>query len=123
MSMIVENSVCINCNWKGSCQKVNKLREMCSNGTSDSGRPTDTFNVIVTRCSLKNLDRSYDNGKNRGGNKDKNRSGDKVDNDNNDKYYGGGMYYCLECRAMHHENSRIGKLHKKDTYVDVQVDT
>ena len=74
MSMIVENSVCVNCDWKGSCQKINKLREMCSDGVSDSGRPKDTFNVVVTRCSLKNLDRSYDNGKNRGGNRDKNRS-------------------------------------------------
>ncbi len=119
MSMIVENSVCVDCNWKNSCQKVSKLREMCNTKVNDTGRPTDTFNVVVTRCSLKNLDRSIDNGKNRGG-KNKNRGGDdrnmggEEDNDSNDKYYSGGMYYCLECQAMHHENSRIGKLHKKE---------
>ncbi len=118
MSMIVENSVCVNCDWKGSCQKVSKLREMCSAEVNDTGRPTDTFNVVVTRCSLKNLDRSYDNGKNRSGD-NKNKIGDEDNNNNDgkDKYYGGGMYYCLECRSMHHENSRIGKLHKKEEQV------
>lgn len=119
MSMIVENSVCFNCEWKNSCQKINKLREMCSSEVNITGRPIDIFNVIITKCSLKNYDRSYDSGKNRGGNRNKSRSGDKVNNENNGELYSGGMYYCLECKSMHHENSRIGKLHKKEIEVDV----
>ena len=66
---------------------------MCSVDNRNTGRPRDTFDVIVAKCSLKNFHRSY--------NGDNNRRN-------------GGMYYCTECLSMHHENSRIGKLHKRE---------
>lgn len=108
MGIIVENSVCVDCNWQDSCQKVNKLREMCNNDAkTPEGRPKDIFNIVITKCSLKNYIRDYC-GRKRG----------KIDDgndgfDENEKYYEGGMYYCKECHSMHHGNSRIGKAHKK----------
>lgn len=90
MSILIEKSVCIDCIWKVSCQKLHKLHEMCDSKRVNPGKPVDIFDVVVTTCSLKDFDRSYNNGK-------------RV-----------GMYYCKDCNAMHHENSRIGKLHKKD---------
>ena len=63
---------------------------MCDSEGTDPGRSVDTFDIIITTCSLKNFDRSYGRGSNTE-----------------------GMYYCTECNAMHHKNSRVGKLHKK----------
>lgn len=91
--MIIEKSVCNDCIWTDSCQKLHKLREMCGVRNSNDERQQDIFDVIVVKCSLKNFDRSYNGNKNR-------RSG--------------GMYYCTECMSMHHVNSRIGKLHNRD---------
>lgn len=88
MSILIKKSVCTGCVWKDSCQKLYRLREMCDSKVSSPDRPVDIFDVVIVNCSLKNLDRSYKNG--------------------NDK----GMYYCTDCSAMHHEQSRIGKLHK-----------
>ena len=77
----------MDCVWRDSCQsfkKVNEMRDMRDN----PGRPNTVFEAIIVNCSIKNIDRSY-----------------KGDNN--------GMYYCSGCGAMHHEWSRIGKLHKK----------
>jgi len=89
MSILVEKSVCIDCVWKDSCQKLHKLHEMCDSKRVNPGKPVDVFDVIVTTCSLKDFDRSYNNG-------------NSV-----------GMYYCQICCSMHHESSRIRKAHKK----------
>lgn len=63
---------------------------MCDTREASPKRPVDIFDVIVITCSLKNFDRSY-----------------RCSHSNE------GMYYCTECKAMHHEWSRVGKLHKK----------
>jgi hypothetical protein len=89
MSILITKSVCIDCVWKDSCQKLHKLHEMCDSKRVIPGKPLDVFDVIVATCSLKNFDRSYNNGNHV------------------------GMYYCQDCCSMHHERSRIGKLHKK----------
>lgn len=86
----MRKSVCIDCAWKDSCQKLKKLHEMCDTRIVNPDRPVDIFDVIIVTCSLKNFDRSY-------------RCGSSTE----------GMYYCIDCNAMHHEKSRIGKLHKK----------
>lgn len=85
--ILVNKSICVDCVWKYSCQKLHKLHEMCDSKRITPGK-ADIFDVVIINCSLKNFDRSY--------------------NINSD----GGMYYCTDCNAMHHENSRIGKLHK-----------
>lgn len=90
MSLLISKSICIDCIWQDSCQKLHKLREMCNTRIVNTDRPVDVFDVIIITCSLKNFNRSY-------------RS-------NNDME---GMYYCIDCKAMHHERSRIGKSHKK----------
>ena len=64
---------------------------MCDTRGANPGRPVDIFDVIIITCSLKNFDRSY-----------------RCGNSNE------GMYYCIDCNAMHHEKSRIGKLHKRN---------
>jgi hypothetical protein len=89
MSILITRSVCIDCVWKDSCQKLHKLHEMCDSKRVYHGKPVERFDVIVTTCSLKDFDRTYKNGNNV------------------------GMYYCQDCCSMHHESSRIGKLHKK----------
>lgn len=55
------------------------------------GHSNTKFEVIIVTCSMKNIDRSY-----------------RIGRDDT------GMYYCTECGQMHHEKSRIGKLHKKN---------
>jgi hypothetical protein len=90
MSILITKSVCVDCVWKDSCQKLHKLHEMCDSKRIYPGKPTDVFDVVVVTCSLKNFDRTYS------------------------KNSIVGMYYCTECNAMHHANSRIGKLHRKD---------
>ena len=106
MAILIGKSICIDCVWKDSCQKLYRLRDMCGpdNNSSErsskrpserpsekpSERPVDIFDVIVKQCSLKNFDRSY-------------RKDDSME----------GMYYCPDCHAMHHGNSKVGKLHKK----------
>ncbi len=89
MSILIARSVCVDCIWKDSCQKLHKLHEMCDSKRVYPGKPVDVFDVIITTCSLKDFDRSY----------------------KSDKLV--GMYYCPDCCSMHHESSRIGKLHKK----------
>jgi hypothetical protein len=89
VSVLIKKSICVGCTWKDSCQKLHKLHEMCDSKRVYPGKPVDVFDVIVVTCSLKDFDRSY-------------KSGNDV-----------GMFYCKDCNAMHHENSRIGKLHKK----------
>jgi hypothetical protein len=89
----MSKSTCNDCVWKRSCQKLERL-----NGDEDKrnnpGRAKEIFEIIVLTCSTKNCDRSYKMG------------GDKADKK-------GGMYYCTECRAMHHEWSGIGRSHKR----------
>lgn len=92
MSILVKKSICLDCTWKDSCQKLHKLHEMCDARRINPGKPVDVFDVVVINCSLKNFDRSYKNG--------------------NEE----GMYYCMSCHAMHREQSRIGRLHKKIVY-------
>lgn len=90
MSVLITKSVCVDCVWKESCQKLHKLHKMCDSKRICPRKPTDVFDVVVTTCSLKNFDRSY-------------HKNSLV-----------GMYYCTDCNAMHHANSKIGKLHMKD---------
>lgn len=52
--------------------------------------PNDVFDAIIVNCSLKNYDRSYNGGNGKS-----------------------TMYYCEECESMHHEWSRIGRMHKR----------
>lgn len=86
-------SACVDCIWKKSCQKLERI-----NGIGDKrnnpGYTNEVFEVIIHTCSTKNYDRSYKTG------------GDKADKEI-------GMYYCAECRAMHHEWSSIGRSHRK----------
>lgn len=87
---MLKKSICVDCTWKDSCQKLHRLHEMCDSKRVNPGKPVDIFDVIVLNCSLKNFDRSNKNG------------------------HSEGMYYCTNCHAMHNGNSRIGKLHKRD---------
>lgn len=81
-------SVCVDCIWKKSCQKLERI-----NGIDDKrnnlGHTNDMFEVIILTCSTKNYDRSYRT--------------EKED---------GSLYYCTKCDMMHHSNSRIGIVHK-----------
>ena len=85
----MSKSVCADCIWKKSCQKLERL-----NGDGDKrnnpGHTRDIFEVIVINCSTKNYDRSY-----------------KADGKDS------ALYYCTECMSMHRNNSRIGMMHKK----------
>lgn len=85
-------STCIDCIWKKSCQKLERL-----NGNDDKrnnpGYAKEIFEIIILRCSTKDCDRSY-------------KTGGEV---NKKK----GMYYCAECNIMHHEWSGLGRLHKR----------
>lgn len=80
--------MCIDCIWIGSCNSFKKVDEM-RDRRNNPGHLNDIFEAIIVTCSNKNYDRSYKMG--------------------NDK----GMYYCPECQQMHHDFSRIGRLHKK----------
>lgn len=86
-------SVCIDCIWKKSCQKLERI-----NSIDDSRKSpvyiNDVFEIIIYKCSTKNYDRSY-----------------KIGGDKEDKRH--GMYYCTDCCAMHHERSSIGRSHKR----------
>ncbi len=85
---------------------------MCNGEINGIGKNIDIFDVVITKCSLKNLDRSYKTTIKMkttiNMNKNEMKNGDIYN------HCSGGMYYCTECLSMHHENSRIGKLHKKD---------
>ena len=89
MTVLLTKSICIDCIWKKSCQKLERI-----NGIGDKrnnpGYTNEVFEVIIHTCSTKNYDRSYKAGK-------------------EDRY----LYYCKECDMMHHSNSRIGIVHKK----------
>ncbi len=86
-------SVCIDCIWKKSCQKLERF-----NGDDDKrnnpGHTKEIFEIIIYNCSAKNFDRSYRTG------------GEKEDKKV-------GMYYCTECGTMHHEWSGVGRSHRK----------
>ncbi len=86
----MNKSVCMDCEWKNSCQRLERVNTQ--DGRIAHDRRNDIFEIIIISCSLKNYDRSYKTG------------GDKEEN---------GMYYCLECNQMHHEWSGVGRLHKK----------
>ncbi len=49
-------SVCIDCIWKNSCQKLERL-----NGSGDKrdnpGHAKEIFEIIIRKCSTKNCDR------------------------------------------------------------------
>lgn len=77
----------MDCIWKDTCMKLQKLHDMCDNKRTNIGHDNDVFDVIITACSIKNYDRSY--------------NGDKR------------LYYCPECDCMHRHGSRIGLLHSK----------
>lgn len=91
MGILISKSVCSDCVWKHSCQKLKRISE-CDDQRDNPGHTRDIFDVIVVTCSTKNIDRSY-----RGKREEE-----------------GKLYYCEECSSMHHGNSRVGRLHKKD---------
>ena len=91
MGVLIKKSVCLDCVWKHSCGKLQRICE-CGDERDNPGHVRDIFDVVVITCSTKNYDRSY--------------KGIKEEE--------GKLYYCEECSSMHHSNSRIGKLHKKD---------
>lgn len=92
LAVLISKSVCADCTWKKSCQKLERF-----NGDVDKrnnpGHTKEIFEIIILTCSTKNCDRSS-------------KIGD-------DKKKVSGMYYCVECGTMHHEQSSIGRSHKK----------
>lgn len=123
MSVILSKSVCADCIWKKSCQRLERINGSDNRGDGhkddnddkDShGHRGDIFDVVIIRCSIKNCDRSYKMGdsieydKRRG---ERNSGKNDEGGDNTDRKQ--GMHYCVECSGMHHEWSSIGRLHKK----------
>lgn len=90
MVVLMAKSICIDCIWRNSCQKFERINGIGDN-RNNPGHERDIFEVIILRCSVKNYDRSYKTG------------GDKET----------GMFFCTECNSMHHEWSSIGRSHKK----------
>lgn len=86
-------SACVDCIWKKSCQKLERINGIGDKRTNP-GHTNEVFEVIILTCSTKNYDRLYKTG------------GDKADREK-------GMYYCTECGAMHHERSSIGRSHRR----------
>lgn len=89
MTVIIQKSMCHDCIWKETCGNLKKINDMRDSRNSP-GHVNDVFEVIIVQCSIKNYDRLY-----------KSRDKDST------------LYYCTECGAMHRNDSRIGKLHKK----------
>lgn len=61
MTVLIRKSLCMDCMWQKSCQKLERL-----NGDGDKrinpGHIKDMFEVIILKCSAKNCDRSYKTG-------------------------------------------------------------
>lgn len=96
MSVIMRKSTCFDCTWKNSCQRLARINT--DNKRNDLRHVNDVFEVIIFSCSLKNYDRSY-----------------RIEDKDRKK-----LYYCTECKAMHHEGSRIGMSHKAKMEADRQ---
>lgn len=92
MTVAIEKSICVDCVWRGTCQKLERINT--TDKRENPGHTKDVFEIIVLRCSMRNYDRSYKN------------------NDGIRSYY---LYYCLECDMYHRSNSRVGILHKKES--------
>lgn len=88
--VLVRKSICQDCVWIESCQAFSRINHI-DDKRNNPGHTNQKFEVIIITCSLKDIDRSY-----------------RMDTNS-------GMYYCTECNQMHHEKSRIGKLHKKNS--------
>lgn len=61
MSLILEDSVCIDCKWISSCMTFKRL-----NGVSDSrkfkpnsGYHNDIIEIVIRKCTMKNMNRTY----------------------------------------------------------------
>ena len=52
MVVLISKSICVDCVWKDSCQKLHKLHEMSDSKRVSSGRPVDIFDVIITMIDL-----------------------------------------------------------------------
>lgn len=102
MPVVVSKSICNDCIWKNSCQKLAKINGM-DDRRNNPGYTNDKFEVLILDCSLKNYDRSYGNSKKKL-NINKNR-------ENKNKYV---LYYCPECKIMHHSTSQIGRHHNRN---------
>lgn len=89
MTVIIEKSICSDCVWKDTCQRLERVNNV--DKRNNPGHTKDIFDVVILRCSLKNFDRSY-----------------KDDEGNVINY----LYYCTKCGMMHRSNSRIGISHK-----------
>jgi hypothetical protein len=62
-------SACIDCGWKNSCQKLERLN--CDNDERNNpGHTNGMFGIIILICSAKNCDRSYKTGGEKGGEKE-----------------------------------------------------
>lgn len=61
MTVITTSSTCIDCIWKNSCQKLERLN--CDGDKRNNpGHTKDMFEIIILICSAKNCDRSYKTG-------------------------------------------------------------
>ncbi len=51
MVVIIEKSICKDCKWIESCQRLSRVNIQDTRG--------DKFTVIIEECGVKNIDRSY----------------------------------------------------------------
>lgn len=119
MSVIIEKSVCVDCQGLSSCMRLKRLNHgktirdeltKLYKGV-DVGKPSDIevyknpdrkieiFEVIISKCSLKE---QYEMRKKRG----QLSNEEKEDNT---------LYYCNICKSMHKESSELGKSHKEES--------
>ncbi len=119
MPVIVEKSVCKDCDGLSTCQRLKRLNpgstirdEMTKmyegtytvNGSNDllykkPGRPKETFEIIIINCSMKAQNEIR---KKRG----------ILDHDEKED---NTLYYCNICLSMHRLSSDIGISHKEES--------
>lgn len=118
MTVIIEKSICVDCDGRNTCQRLKRLSpgltirdemiQKYEHGdikkdellykliSTRSGRPKDIFEVIIVTCSMKN---QYSFRK-------KNSVLTEKQKEEN------VLYYCNLCKSMHRLNSTMGRAHK-----------
>lgn len=111
MTVIIEKSICVDCDGRNTCQRLKRLNPgisirdeliqkyesgnefLCKLVKSRIGRPKEVFEVIIVTCSMKEQQNK----------RKKFTVRDAVS----------PLYYCNLCQMMHRDNSELGIAHKR----------
>ncbi len=62
MSVIMTESVCIDCIWRDTCYALARIDNICSDKRkfkNEKIHKNDIREIIIRYCTIKNIDRSY----------------------------------------------------------------